>query len=76
MIEIKCDHKFHLSIFEKDNVGFNPEVSFANGNGLYNIKKRIQQIGGIFTYENRPNGFYSQLSVPLDILLIDSEIKN
>jgi signal transduction histidine kinase len=76
LIEIKCDHKFHLSIFEQDNVGFNPEESFANGNGLYNIKKRILQIGGIYTYENRPNGFYSQISVPIDLLPTDTEIQN
>lgn len=76
VINIKCDFKFHLSIYEKDNFGFNPDTSLLHGNGLYNIRKRILQIGGTYTYENKSDGFYSHISVPLDIFPTDTESLN
>ncbi len=49
-----------------NGIGFDPEKGRKNGNGLRNLKKRMEQINGDFTFITTANeGTTSQLIVPL-----------
>ena len=56
---------FELSIRD-DGVGFTPEATTGSGNGLSNMRRRIEQIGGIFTLSSEGRkGTTIRIAVPL-----------
>lgn len=67
-IELKIEATDFLTItfFEKGGKGFDIHNQMHEGNGLYNIQKRTEQIGANITYMKSPEGMLSILKVPLD----------
>jgi len=48
--------KYRLELFIEDNgVGFSIDERQGSGNGLQNMKKRIEEIGGTFNLDSHPN---------------------
>lgn len=61
-----------LELFIADNgKGFTPENSQHFGNGVLNMKKRVEAIGGSFTLQSQPNGG-TQICVVVDFVVLPS----
>jgi signal transduction histidine kinase len=65
-INIEVDENLSISILEKDGKKYNLEESSVNGNGLYNIQKRITDIGGKVSFTSNTDGNLVTLSIPLN----------
>ncbi len=62
---IKIDTE-NLSILLMDNgKGFDVHETISNGNGLFNLKKRTELIGGIHTLQSNQNGTRAEFIFPL-----------
>jgi signal transduction histidine kinase len=55
-----------ISILEKGGKGFHPESQIEEGNGLYNIQKRVSKIGADIQYHKGDEGMKTILKVPLN----------
>lgn len=53
-------------IEELGGKGFDPEEFKDKGNGLYNMKKRMELLGGSITYDKTPSAMCTRISLPLD----------
>ena len=60
----KVHDKLHISFLEVNNIQETTEFK-ENGNGLHNMAKRAQDIGGLFTQEQSKEGLLSTLSFPI-----------
>jgi len=51
VLTITCNHNLKVHIEEVGGKGFDPNVLIEKGNGTYNIKRRIEVIGGELFFE-------------------------
>lgn len=58
------DGMLHISVSDNGS-GFKPELAGRGGNGLKNMKQRIEVIGGDFEIISRPGCTIAKMSVPL-----------
>jgi len=65
-LKIEAGENLTISFFEKGGKGFDLEQQIDDGNGLYNIQKRAEQIGANISYLKSSDGMLSTLIVPLD----------
>jgi len=65
-IKVEVSDALRIDIYD-DGVGVDLENLRQFGNGLTNIKRRMESIGGKFSIENRnkPSGTHTQLTLPL-----------
>lgn len=64
-IIIEISDQLTICFFEKGSSGFDPVLQTDQGNGLYNIQKRADQIGAKIQYEKSIHGMKSLLTIPL-----------
>lgn len=64
-IRITTGEEFEVRILEKDAMGFDPETSMDKGNGLFNMKKRMDSIGGNIYFRKLAEGMEIIISLPL-----------
>lgn len=65
IIHVHCDLP-QLFIHIMDNgIGFDPQLSETKGNGLYNIRKRMNTIGGDCSFEHKSQGTTMKIIIPL-----------
>lgn len=55
-----------LSLLEQEGKGFEPEKQIQEGNGIYNIKKRADQIGAEIVFNKNNEDMSTVLKVPLN----------
>jgi len=59
------DQQLHLHI-QDNGVGFEPEAVRGSGNGLFNMEKRVEELGGHFAVQSSPTkGTNIVLSLPM-----------
>ena len=55
-------------VIEDNGRGFTPLTATPSGDGLINMRERLQKIGGNFEYETRPgSGVICRLTLPVDL---------
>lgn len=64
-IEVVSYPDLFVKIIESGGKGFNPEESNSRGNGLYNIHKRLEQIGGSILFYRTISGMEITVSLPI-----------
>lgn len=65
VIEIDSGEAFEIRIFEKGGVGFVPDDAVDKGNGLFNMKKRMESIGGDIRFTRLAEGMDIRIHLPL-----------
>jgi signal transduction histidine kinase len=65
-VSVKAGDTFSILILEKDAVGFDPSSAIERGNGLYNIRKRLDAIGGNIQYQKTNEGMEIHITIPLN----------
>jgi signal transduction histidine kinase len=66
VINIICQSELNIIILELDGKGFDIESKSKDGNGLYNIQKRMKMIGGTLTMTHKSEGMETWLKLPLE----------
>ncbi|MBK8054381.1 MAG: hypothetical protein IPK35_14235 [Saprospiraceae bacterium] len=66
-IQIKINNNLEILISEVGGKGFELEHKLQEGNGLFNIQKRISTIGANITYNNTPEGMKTKILMPMNI---------
>ncbi len=66
-IDITVEGKENLMItmIERNAIGFDPILLRGNGNGLYNVDKRMRHINGTISYQKIDNDMVIKIYVPL-----------
>ncbi len=64
IIEVQTEEAFSITIKEINALGYDPLVKMKEGNGLYNIQKRMKQIGGKITFIREGNDMVATVSLP------------
>ena len=64
-IQISALKELKISIIEHNAVGFDPLQKINEGNGIYNINKRLDQVGGVIQYERVNTDMEIKISVPI-----------
>jgi signal transduction histidine kinase len=52
-------------MIERNAIGFDPILLRGNGNGLYNVDKRMRHINGTISYQKIDNDMVIKIYVPL-----------
>jgi signal transduction histidine kinase len=66
MVQVQVAESLLTVTVQDNGQGFIPERSDAAGNGLVNMRKRLEQLGGRFELETQPRlGTLVRLSVPV-----------
>lgn len=65
MIQVQSGDVFEIHVLEKNAVGFDFDSSIEKGNGLFNIKRRMESIGGHIRFDRRPEGMNIVISLPI-----------
>ncbi len=65
IIQIESGSIFEIRIFEKGGLGFNPDDAIDKGNGLFNMKKRIESMGGTLLFNKQAEGMEILIRVPI-----------
>jgi signal transduction histidine kinase len=66
LISVRMDSSLFTISIEDNGQGFVPESTRSAGNGLVNMRKRLEKVGGQFTLQSRPgSGTTIRLTVPL-----------
>ncbi len=63
-IEMIQEDGFQIHIFERGGVGFKVEDVLNKGNGIHNMKQRMDKINGTITYRKLPEGMRISLLYP------------
>ena len=66
VITVTAGERYSLRITEKGGKGFEPVGAMHLGNGLFNIRKRMEEVNGEFNYTITPQGVDFMLSVPIN----------
>jgi signal transduction histidine kinase len=66
ILTIEVTKQYYIWISEEDGIGFDPETCLSKGNGIYNIRQRINAIHGEVKYTNTTHGTDIVISVPLN----------
>jgi len=64
-IHMTCDDDLELTIEEEGGRGFDIDQSLGSGNGLYNMRRRLENIGGSIEFTRRPHAMAYRLVYPL-----------
>lgn len=66
-IHINCSLKslLMINILESGGKGFDPDMVSDIGNGIHNMKKRMDASGGSIIFENTGKGMHFQIRLPL-----------
>ena len=65
MIQVQSGVVFVIHVLEKEAIGFDFDTSMEKGNGLFNIKRRMESIGGHIRFDRRPEGMNIVISLPI-----------
>ena len=65
-VSISTGDVFTIHILEKGAMGFDPQTAIEKGNGLYNIRKRMDAIRGHIRYQKSPEGMEITITIPLN----------
>ena len=65
-VSIDTGDVFTIHILEKGAMGFDPQTASEKGNGLYNIRKRMDAIRGQIRYQRTPDGMEITITIPLN----------
>jgi len=65
LIEARSNPNLYIRIIEEGGIGFNPDESKELGNGLYNIQKRMEQIGGKILFCRKFEGMEISINLPI-----------
>jgi len=65
-VTVSLDGSLVFLIEELGGKGFDPEEFAGKGNGLYNMKKRMDLVSGSIRYEKKPTSMCTYISLPLD----------
>jgi len=65
-IHLEINEKFVMTIFEKGGCGFDATTAVDKGNGIYNIQKRMQVIGGDIFYNKTEEGMNIIILCPIN----------
>lgn len=65
-LHIKTDKTLEIVLSEFNAIGFDPNKVEEKGNGIFNMKKRMNAIGGNLQFNKLPDRMEILLSVPLD----------
>lgn len=66
MVKIEVTHHYCIWISELNGIGFDPEICLSKGNGIYNIRQRINAIRGEVRYTTTSHGTDIAINVPLN----------
>jgi len=64
-MNINMGNNLQMTILEKEGKGFNPDQANGNGNGIYNMRKRMESIDGTIDFVQLPSGMEISLSIPI-----------
>lgn len=64
-IEVDINPDLTIRILEIGGKGFDPEAKISEGNGLFNIQKRMKNIQGQILYQKTPESMIITLILPL-----------
>lgn len=67
-ISVGCNPIFMITISEIGGVGFDPEVSKNDGNGLFNIERRIEKINATISHSLTDKAMITVIKYPLNPL--------
>jgi len=65
VVIMECVDELVIKVEEVNGKGFDPNEKLKNGNGIYNMQKRIENIGGRITYSYLENSMFYSLSYKL-----------
>ncbi len=65
-IRMMIDSSITIQILELNGKGFDPQLAIDKGNGIYNIQKRMNNIGGDISFEKRDDGMFIIISCPFN----------
>lgn len=65
-IHINSGDPFHIRVFEKGALGFDLTSSMDKGNGLFNMQKRMESIGGNISYNKLSDGMEILIELPVN----------
>lgn len=60
------DGLLSISIYEENGNGFDPEIQQDNGNGIFNIIKRMESVGGKIIFQRTDQCMMTNLSMPFE----------
>lgn len=63
-IAITAAKDLKISIIEYNGIGFEPDLKVKDGNGLYNISRRMKQIGGSIEYRKIDADMHVEITLP------------
>jgi len=66
VVNLHCNSVLTIQIEEVGGIGFNPEISKDSGNGIYNMSKRMEKIGGTIHFEKKPEAMCYLILYPLN----------
>ena len=66
VVDLHCNSNLTIQIQEVDGIGFDPEISKNSGNGIYNMSKRMEKIGGSIHFEKKPDAMCYLIIYPLN----------
>lgn len=66
IIIFSIDKFFKISICEENSKGFDPDMQQANGNGIFNIIKRMESIGGSILFRHQDQCMMTILSLHIE----------
>jgi len=66
-ITITAIQDLKISIVEHNGIGFEPSINVKDGNGLYNIARRMKQVGGHIDYKKVGDDMHIAVSMPFQI---------
>ena len=62
---MECDGELIIKVEEINGKGFDPEEKLQSGNGIYNMQKRIENIGGKISFTRLNESMYYAVSYKL-----------
>ena len=65
-VTVSLDGSLVFLIEELGGKGFDPEEFAGKGNGLYNMKKRMDLVGGTIRYEKKTTSMCTEICIPID----------
>jgi len=65
VVHMECDGELIIKVEEINGKGFDPEEKLQSGNGIYNMQKRIENIGGKISFTRLNESMYYAVSYKL-----------
>ena len=64
-ITMMCTQDLDINIEEEGGRGFDPAITISKGNGIFNINKRLENIGGKIEFQLKPYAMTYRITYPL-----------